>query len=144
MATFAHQDVVDAAALAHRAVGLEQIVAAVAPAVWRAHGEALRSLGRYLGGGADRPQPAARVASALHLGLEPIALPEPKRKDNPSHSNLAAQREPDADQAVTQHNAEQINRRQTHTEDRKDRTAPSGCAYRPRRALRLKRTRKSP
>ncbi|MGA8821164.1 MAG: nucleotidyltransferase domain-containing protein [Xanthobacteraceae bacterium] len=56
MATFAHQDVVDAAALAHRAVGLEQIVAAVAPAVWRAHGEALRSLGRYLGGGADRPQ----------------------------------------------------------------------------------------
>ncbi len=56
MATFAQQDVVDAAGLAHRAAGLEQIVAAVAPAVWREHGEALCDLGRYLAGSADRPQ----------------------------------------------------------------------------------------
>jgi hypothetical protein len=56
MATFARQDVVDAAGLAHRAAGLEQIAAAVAPAVWREHSEALHDLGRYLAGGADRPQ----------------------------------------------------------------------------------------
>ena len=56
MATFAQQDVVDAAGLAHRAAGLEQIVAAVAPAVWREHGEALHDLGRYLGGSAGWPQ----------------------------------------------------------------------------------------
>jgi hypothetical protein len=56
MATFAQQDVVDAAGLAHRAAGLEQIVAAVAPAVWREHGEALRDLGHYLGGSAGRPR----------------------------------------------------------------------------------------
>ena len=56
MATFAQQDVVDTAGLAHRAAGLEQIVAAVAPAVWREHGEALYDLGRYLAGSAGRPQ----------------------------------------------------------------------------------------
>jgi hypothetical protein len=56
MATFAQQDVMDAAALARRAAGLDQIVPVVAPAVWRAHGEALHSLGRYLSGGAEQPQ----------------------------------------------------------------------------------------
>jgi hypothetical protein len=49
MSVFARQDVLELAGLANRVAGLEDLVALLAPAVWRAHGESLRGVGRYLG-----------------------------------------------------------------------------------------------
>jgi len=49
MSTFAQQDVLDSAGLSSRVAGLEDLVALLAPAVWREHGESLRGVGRYLG-----------------------------------------------------------------------------------------------
>jgi hypothetical protein len=48
LSTFARQDVLEVAGLSDRLTGLQEIVAMLAPATWREHGEALRSLGHYL------------------------------------------------------------------------------------------------
>lgn len=49
MSIFAQQDVLELAGLAERVAGLEELVAMLAPAVWREHGYSLRGVGRYLG-----------------------------------------------------------------------------------------------
>jgi hypothetical protein len=48
VATFAANDVAEPHELAGRVAALEETVALLAPATWRAHGRSLRSLGRYL------------------------------------------------------------------------------------------------
>jgi hypothetical protein len=53
MSIFAQQDVLESAGLANRVAGLEDLVAMLAPAVWREHGESLRGVGRYLGKSPD-------------------------------------------------------------------------------------------
>ena len=48
MSIFAQQDVLELTGLSNRVAGLEDLVAMLAPAIWREHGESLRGVGRYL------------------------------------------------------------------------------------------------
>jgi hypothetical protein len=49
MSAFTQDDVFAGTGLRDRVAGLQDVVAMLAPAVWREHGESFRALGRYLG-----------------------------------------------------------------------------------------------